>query len=355
MTHRMKMRCFAILFVSFFALTSAALANGTERGGGDSIPEEFARARTKFIKILENWKDRGINPVPALKLEEFRTEANATFVGELPRVYIVVDGIDVEVTAVNFPSEKRIVVGQLKWAEKTLEERERIILHEYLSVMKLEGPQGKEYRTSSAFWIQVERDADEAAFRRELVTYLNSFVAIYIQRLNVDYGDGWGSIETIRGSSDYRQCTRREADMSKEKDFLICLLVVEQFKELSAGVTAAYANAKKELLDDETELVGSFNEFMDALSDSSWRNLALSSRAQLLSQFNVQSQAGVQEFQTLTASLGKRCPGRLNVAIVCTIDILGRYIENQAPLGVRKRKREFKQSVNGLIQKLKNA
>ncbi len=128
----MNARLFAI-FLSLFVVGHVAFADEgtTSSGGGDAYAQEFISTGRKIVAFIKKHESEKFEQIDIVRLEKAVEE---TRVVTLEEVFLK----DVEVDAVNYPSEGKIELNRRRWqvirgdfAQKAI-----LVLHEYLGILR---------------------------------------------------------------------------------------------------------------------------------------------------------------------------------------------------------------------------
>lgn len=133
----MKIRSMLPIPVMVFACSAAASASGggsaSTRGGGDEVGLEFQRAAAKAVASLRV----GVGGVDRARLEALLESARYVVPRKLDAISF--RGAGQEGVAVNDRATGTIYIHRARWKALPEASRERIALHELLSLMGLEG------------------------------------------------------------------------------------------------------------------------------------------------------------------------------------------------------------------------
>lgn len=339
----------ASLFALFFS-AALALANsgGMERGGGDPYSQRFVELGNRHADILDAWQEMGLAIVPEVDAKAFRLVVKETEIRTQKTTWLKKRGKRFEVAAINIPGLKRIILSRSRWDAMSDLDKERLVFHEYLGIMRLKDAK---YEISSRYWAQVLIDRDDRSFRARLKDELQPLGHAMIRDLHFDFSAAAGALGALKASSDYVRCTRRGANMSNADDLSACLMVAKQMEGLAKFFTQASAKAVD--ADQTTKTLDErARRFLSAIENESHKAFGILMYRQLVEKYNTLADASAADVRNMIGSLDPSCPGRLNEAIVCALGIIDKFVNQQAILTLSKRKAEMKATFEQVLLEL---
>ena len=199
--------------------------NGMERGGGDSIEQDFRSFGAQVVERLKRYQEQGLDlgELKTLDVEKLKIIIDSTTIfSSTDGVTIVRDGKALPRMAANDPSKRELEVEFVSWneAKKDLVSALSFVLHEYLAVYghvyvdnrKID--QG--YRLTAPFRTLLQRDLDRKAFASELDRRLRLFEEAEIRALTFRDAGAAVGIALIESTEDYRQCESEAVFLEKK-------------------------------------------------------------------------------------------------------------------------------------------
>ena len=324
----------------------AGAGNGTERGGGDTVVAEFRNIQTEVLLKIDSWRKSGILTITDQERERlFRTVDTPD-----PKKFLVLskehtcrkvdpDGnclkiydsqgnyIDTEVDASNDPdgTPPNIIVGRVRWAAKTDPlEKETLVLHELLSVSKIEDQQFEK-----SYSLKLTTMAGWQNFKSQHYAYIHKLYELGQEEFILDLTNFDTFIKTAMDTVDYQKCM--DAKGTKRSAKKIQLEYCEPFVTLLLKAENDYlvVNSNKhykEVEDQENALIAEYNRWMSGLP-AAWAQWSYKETKQYLDLYTVNLnhiQKDLFSSDRIESELEKDCPSvnDFTVTISCTFNTM---------------------------------
>lgn len=126
-----------LLITLFFPLfVNAGEARGNEGAhGGDSYSQEFINLGLALAQTLRAVEPARMN-IYHFNAISFKTAVDTVFVTSEEHALVKLKNIERD--AINYPAENKILLNRTRWREATLQQKLRLVMHEYFGILNVE-------------------------------------------------------------------------------------------------------------------------------------------------------------------------------------------------------------------------
>jgi hypothetical protein len=124
------MRIYLTLILLVFSIGNFAGNEGAH--GGDSYAYEFSSLGPMILNLLKEERHKEYIKDNKINLVDLETAMNETLVYSDEGSFVQVNGHEVD--AINYPNQKKIILNRTRWRQHFLEEKLKIVYHEYLGI-----------------------------------------------------------------------------------------------------------------------------------------------------------------------------------------------------------------------------